>query len=61
MFFKEVKKDLIEFKVTENSLFDPTAKLITEYETIRFKDKSIVKSKPFRKRRGREDWKEMKR
>lgn len=55
--FKEIEKDLIELKITENSLLDRTAKIITKDNNIRFQDKSKIKPKPIiseeeRKRRS---------
>lgn len=55
--FKETEKDLAELKISENSLINRTAKLITKDENIRFQDKSTLKSKPIisdeeRKRRS---------
>lgn len=55
--FKEIEKDLIELKITENLLLDRTAKIITKDNNIRFQDKSKIKPKPIiseeeRKRRS---------
>ena len=44
--FKETEKDLAELKISENSLINRTAQLITIDENIRFQDKSTHKSNP---------------
>ena len=43
--FKETEKDLAELKISENSLINRTAQLITKDENIRFQDKSDTKIK----------------